>query len=39
MDNVIMAVAAYQDLLDVLGDPSSDFRSMTLPSSGGLDMS
>ena len=38
-DNVVQAGAAYKDLLEVLRDFRGDFRSMTLPYSGGLEMS
>jgi predicted O-methyltransferase YrrM len=38
-DNVIHSAAGYKDLFEVLRDPNGDFRSVTLPYSGGLEMS
>ncbi len=34
-----MAAAAYKDLFEVLRGQDGDFRSITLPYSGGLEMS
>lgn len=38
-DNTVQAAIAYKDLFEVLRDPNGDFRSTTLPYSGGLEMS